>query len=113
MHTSENRTTETRVRRKASRLGYRIHRSRGRESIDNFGEFMLVDSARNCVVLGVRYDASMRLRPGWRNRRFCPGRKAGAFSFEIRMRSQALQTEVFDRICQPNPHPRTVFVRLW
>lgn len=54
--------TESSVRHKAIRRGYKVHKSRERKYVphlDNHGEYMLVDAYRNLIVLGVRYDASL------------------------------------------------------
>lgn len=51
---------EARVRRLARREGYRVCKSRDRSThINNRGEYMLVETARNLVVLGSDYDASL------------------------------------------------------
>jgi hypothetical protein len=34
-------------------------RSRRAESLDQQGQYMLIDAAHNCVLLGSRYDASL------------------------------------------------------
>ena len=52
------RRHESRVRGLARRRDHRVCKSRTQLSLDNFGEFMLVDD-RNCVVLGMRFDASL------------------------------------------------------
>jgi hypothetical protein len=50
---------EAKARRIAKRNGYSAHKSRWRsDSIDNFGDFMLVDAETNCVVAGSRFDIS-------------------------------------------------------
>jgi hypothetical protein len=54
----QDELSESTVRSRAVRAGYRVHKSRRMRSIDNDGEYMLVDS-RNWVVLGQRYDASL------------------------------------------------------
>jgi hypothetical protein len=50
--------SESSVRRFAARRGYPINKSRQGKSCDNRGQFMLSD-VRNCVVLGVKFDASI------------------------------------------------------
>jgi hypothetical protein len=48
---------DSRVRRAARRAGLVARKSRWRAgSIDNYGEYMLVDPATNFVVAGSRYD---------------------------------------------------------
>ena len=54
-----NRRYESRIRRLAARNGYRVVKSRRRESVNNCGEFMLVEAESNAVVLGCRFDASV------------------------------------------------------
>ena len=46
----------TKARRMAKRHGMLMHKSRARLSIDNLGDFMLVNADRNSVVGGQRYD---------------------------------------------------------
>ena len=53
---------ESTIRRLAQRHGYHVLKSRERKhvpNLDNFGEYMLVDSRRNFVVLGARFDATL------------------------------------------------------
>lgn len=50
---------ESRVRRKASRLGYRVHKSRAREHCNQQGGYMLIETVRNFAALGINYDASL------------------------------------------------------
>jgi hypothetical protein len=60
--TTNPNTQESRVRRRASREGYRVCKSRAWKhvpNIDNHGEFMLIETDRNFVVLGDRYDATL------------------------------------------------------
>lgn len=52
-------TTEAAVRRLARRYGYTVRKSRRSESLDNLGLYMLVESDRNLVVLGSRFDATL------------------------------------------------------
>jgi hypothetical protein len=52
------KTLESRVRRKAGRLGYRVTKSRQQYHSNNLGEYQLVND-RNTVVLGSRYDVSL------------------------------------------------------
>ena len=52
------KTFKSRVRRKASRIGYRVYKSRQREHYNNQGEFQLADD-HNTVMLGDRFDASL------------------------------------------------------
>jgi hypothetical protein len=50
---------ENRVRKLATRLGYRLEVSRKPLDMDNGGQFQLIESYRNMVVLGERFDASL------------------------------------------------------
>jgi hypothetical protein len=50
--------SERSVRRLAGRRGYRVTKSRSSPSLDNCGEYCLVDDRNHCV-LGARYDASL------------------------------------------------------
>jgi hypothetical protein len=50
---------DARARRAAKRVGYRAVKSRWRAgSIDNFGEFQIVDPFCNAIVAGARFDYS-------------------------------------------------------
>jgi hypothetical protein len=50
--------SESSIRQKASRRGYRVHKSRQHLHCNNLGEFQLVDEY-NHVVLGADYDATL------------------------------------------------------
>jgi hypothetical protein len=54
-----DQTQEMRVRRMAARAGYSVHKARGGQHQNNHGAFMLVEQARNMVVLGADFDASL------------------------------------------------------
>ena len=56
MQTELNEST---VRSRAKRRGYKVWKARGREHINNRGQYMLVDASRNTVALGGDYDASL------------------------------------------------------
>jgi hypothetical protein len=59
---SASKTQECRVRRKAARAGYRVVKSRQWKYVphsNNLGEYMLLDAARNLIVLGQRFDATL------------------------------------------------------
>lgn len=58
MRTMEQRA-ESRVRRLAARHGYRVCKSRAMLSLDNRGEYMLIENARNIPMLGWQFDASL------------------------------------------------------
>ena len=51
--------TESAIRRRAQSRGYGVVKSRRAYSIDNLGEYMLVEHRTNGVALGVRYDATL------------------------------------------------------
>src|SRR3954471_9390539 len=49
---------ERRVRSMAKQWGFRVEKSRGAQHSNQRGEYQMI-GARNCVVLGVDYDASL------------------------------------------------------
>jgi hypothetical protein len=54
--------TESNIRRRARRCGYRVHKSRAWKhvpNLDNRGDYMLLDNASNFAVLGFRYNATL------------------------------------------------------
>ena len=51
--------SETALRKRALRRGYRLVKSRQRESLDNLGDFMLLDLHGNFPVAGFRYSADL------------------------------------------------------
>jgi hypothetical protein len=51
--------TESAVRKRARRDGYRVMKSRRQVSLDNHGEFTLLDADGNYPVLGFKYDATL------------------------------------------------------
>ena len=56
-------TRESAVRSRARRMGYLVRKSRQRinmPNVDNHGEYMLVETNRNVVVLGDRFDATLQ-----------------------------------------------------
>lgn len=53
------RRQEQRVRPLAKRRDYKVNKSRRQWSLDNAGDFMLVDLETRGAVLGWRYDASL------------------------------------------------------
>lgn len=54
------RLYEDRVRRLARKRGFILRKSRAPVlHANNHGEYMLVDTANNCVALGGQYDASL------------------------------------------------------
>lgn len=51
--------SESALRARAKREGYRVRKSRRSWGLDYRGEYMLLDLAGNYPVLGFRYDASL------------------------------------------------------
>jgi hypothetical protein len=51
--------TESTLRGRAKRAGYVVHKSRRAQSLDNWGDNMLVDARTNFVVLGWRFNATL------------------------------------------------------
>jgi hypothetical protein len=51
------RITESAVRGRAKRMGFNVTKSRKGLSIDNHGEYMLIEN--NWVILGSRFDATL------------------------------------------------------
>lgn len=51
--------TESALRKFANKEGYAIRKSRRQLSIDNHGQYMLVEVQRNICVLGPRFDADL------------------------------------------------------
>ena len=49
------------ARHRATKLGYRMHRSRSRKGRDNAGEFMLIHKASSTVLLGAGYTANAEM----------------------------------------------------
>ncbi len=57
-----DRNREVRIRRLARRHGYVLRKSRARKyvlTMNNQGQFMVIQARRNLVVLGERFDASV------------------------------------------------------
>lgn len=51
--------SESAIRARAKRSGCLLRKSRRDISLDNFGEYMLVDGSTNTVVRGGRFDADL------------------------------------------------------
>ena len=54
--------SESALRRRADRTGYGLRKSRSRAeypTLDNYGEYMLVDVSNNISVIGHKFDASL------------------------------------------------------
>jgi hypothetical protein len=56
---------ESRVRRKARRLGYRLRKSRRAISSDNHGRFMVISTRSGRIVSGERFDLSLDAIEAW------------------------------------------------
>jgi hypothetical protein len=57
---------EVRLRRMASRQGYRLRKDRARSwSIDHHGGYMIVDPAHGTKVAGQRYEMTLREVEAW------------------------------------------------
>jgi len=63
MHKEKAR--EARLRRLARRGGYALHRSRAGFSLDNFGDYMIVDDSMNVIVAGDRFDLTLDDAEEW------------------------------------------------
>ena len=50
---------ESTVRARANRAGYVMRKSRSMTSLDNRGEYMLIEANHNLIVLGQRFDATL------------------------------------------------------
>lgn len=53
------KTRENRLRRAAASAGYCMKKSRRAPSLDNVGDYMLIKTSINAVVLGSRFDADL------------------------------------------------------
>ncbi len=56
---------ERQLRRALNKHGYSLHRSRKPISIDNMGEYMIVDIFSNSVAAGSRFDLSLTDVADW------------------------------------------------
>ncbi len=59
MTTTFETRQESRIRHLARRHGYFIKKSRKATSVDNCGEYMLVEVNCNRIVVGERFDATL------------------------------------------------------
>jgi hypothetical protein len=53
------RISESAIRARAQRAGYAVRKSRRMLSLDNHGQYMLVDADHNWVVRGKRFDFTL------------------------------------------------------
>jgi hypothetical protein len=56
MHAISDEPSDSRVRRAAKRVGLAAVKSRRQLSLDNHGDYMLIDPQRNIVVAGERFE---------------------------------------------------------
>ncbi len=54
-----------RLRKIAQKRGFMLRKSRRPLSLDNHGEFMIVDPSRNVVVAGERFDLDLDAVEAW------------------------------------------------
>jgi len=60
MDNNEMKALERKLRRIAQKQGYSLRKSRDRSiSIDNLGEYMIVDTENNCIVAGGKFDLTL------------------------------------------------------
>jgi hypothetical protein len=59
INTTVYKNKEQQLRRALRKEGYSLHKSRKAVSIDNLGGYMIVNSYRNVVVAGSRYELSL------------------------------------------------------
>ena len=63
--TTVNKKQERQLRRALNKHGYSLRRSRKPISIDNMGEYMIVDIFSNSVAGGSRFDLSLADVADW------------------------------------------------
>lgn len=63
--TIANKNQEQKLRRALNKHGYSLRRSRKPISIDNMGEYMIVDIFSNSVAAGSRFDLSLTDVADW------------------------------------------------
>ena len=57
--TTVNKNLEQKLRRALNKNGYILRKSRKPISINNLGEYMVVDAFTNAVVVGARFEYSL------------------------------------------------------
>ena len=69
MNNSEKtiKTRENAVRRKLSKQGYKLSKSRMNYSINNLGGYMIIDTSFNSIVAGENYNMSLEDIEKWIN----------------------------------------------
>ena len=55
----EAKARENFCRRWANRIGLQIHKSRARESFDNFGGYMIIERNRSLILSGERFELNL------------------------------------------------------
>ena len=58
---------EKQLRRALKKAGYRLSKSRGAFSIDNYGGYMIIDISTNFIAAGKRFDLSLEDVYNWLN----------------------------------------------
>lgn len=71
-----SRAADTRLRRFATQLGYRLHKSRLMLGINNLGGYRIVDPDLNAVMAGEHFDMGAKEVEDWLNGH-AEGRLAG------------------------------------
>lgn len=67
MSEKTHKNQEQRLRRALNKVGYSLHRSRAKISLDNLGDYMIVDQSSNSVVAGSRFDYTLEDVEAWLN----------------------------------------------
>ena len=57
--------SESRVRSLAARRGFRVEKSRRAISLNNLGDYRLIELYTNSIVLGERYEATLEEVEAW------------------------------------------------
>ena len=60
-----NKSLENKLRRRLAKDGLLLKKSRKSTSLDNFGEYMIVDSKDNAIIAGNRFDLSLEDVENW------------------------------------------------
>lgn len=57
--TTVNKNMEQQLRRALNSIGYALHKTRRPISLDNMGDYMIIELSKNAVVAGSRYDLTL------------------------------------------------------
>ncbi len=57
---ASNKNLESKFRKQLSKMGYTLKKSRKATSLDNRGDYMIVDTNLNVVVAGEKFDMSLK-----------------------------------------------------